>query len=793
MFLLMQSIIFQNFHTSPESEQTSQFQETAIVPPSSQTAASQPPALVFVPSAKLQSLSVVTLGKMCLQHEDKAKKIIPAFGQILESSSDPAMKNNMMYVLTDMCVRYASIVDPLLPQMTSCLKDKYFPVRRTTLINLIHLLQEDYLKIRGNGKFFFRLLHTLLDPSEEIRHLTTFYIQQRMLKRFPNIMYTFFAESIFHFNNFTEHSSFNKFTVTEKERQLFDLSGEQKREKRRSLYKFMLENMDDEHRFKTTYKLCQDILNGVVEENIKISPSSLPLIQDAFHCLSSDAIKLASLKTKTNEDDTEADQAGLVLEAGKKALISGVVKKNNIEIIIPIVIALKHKLESARSPLLKDLYIYLRKLMEDYKTEVKEILAADKQLANEIEFDLRRHEQEEQEREERLARERRKSRSNPSSPAGSPARTEGSSRSPRSASASSPSTPTAGKTGRSGRRDLVRQALLNAAQQAPTSGGQQDGSRNRSRRSRQLNSSTEQTLVENNGENNSKETTLVPEAGETNEEEEGGAKTSEGDQQPSNSQNSTVAENTNKDVEAAVQSSSEPAAQEQPESSENQNDPEEAEQVGESEKESDGVNIENDDENDPGEDDAEQDDHDKSKRVSGQGMPRPRTPRARRAHNVRAISTPQASKTVLGDNVTFRQDESSLDLSAITVLSPQSSINVPVSRRGSESQAGTKDDTDAVSFRFKRGGRDMFDKLVDSDTGAAASGKELPHAVNTPPGPVPLRFPFFFSLKLVSNIQKFKNFFTFFVLPLLLLNNTSPSKLSGFGPSENDFYWFFFR
>ena len=138
MFLLMQSIIFQEHQSHSNSTLESQSL------PLSQ--GSQPPQIVFLPSDRLQSLTVVTLGKMCLQHEDKAKKIIPAFGQILESSSDPAMKNNMMYVLTDMCVRYASIVDPLLPQMTSCLKDKYFPVRRTTLINLIHLLQEDYLR-----------------------------------------------------------------------------------------------------------------------------------------------------------------------------------------------------------------------------------------------------------------------------------------------------------------------------------------------------------------------------------------------------------------------------------------------------------------------------------------------------------------------------------------------------------------------------------------------------------------------------------------------------------------------
>ena len=62
-----------------------------------------------MPSDKLQSLTVVSLGKMCLQNEEQAKKIIPAFGQILDNSNDPAMKNNIMYALSDMCVRYVKI------------------------------------------------------------------------------------------------------------------------------------------------------------------------------------------------------------------------------------------------------------------------------------------------------------------------------------------------------------------------------------------------------------------------------------------------------------------------------------------------------------------------------------------------------------------------------------------------------------------------------------------------------------------------------------------------------------
>ena len=82
-----------------------------------------------------------------------------------------------------------------------------------------------------------------------------------------------------------------------------------------------------------------------------------------------------------------------------------------IENIIPIVISLKQKLQAAKSPLISDIFNYLRKLMEDYKNEVKDILAADKQLAKEIEFDLRRHEQQqEEERQQREEQELRKRR-----------------------------------------------------------------------------------------------------------------------------------------------------------------------------------------------------------------------------------------------------------------------------------------------------------------------------------------------------------------------------------------------
>merc|ERR1719192_3171151 len=402
-FLMMQSIVFRS--SGSPSKSSSEAPEPCL--PSSQVPpSSQPPVCTFQPDQHLQAVTIATLGKMCLQNEEQAKKIIPGFGQVLESTSDPAMKNNIMYCLADMCVRYASLVDPLLPQMTSCLKDPSVGVRRTTVILLVHLLQEDYLKVRGNARFLFRLLQTLLDPSEEIRHLMKFYLEQRLLKKIPNIIYSNFPESLFHFSGYTSHPTYNKTTSTDKEKELFNLSGEKNGKEREKLYLFMLESMSDEQRFQTTYRLCQDVLGGVVEGTLPVNTASLPLLRDTFACLSSDQIKLQSLKTRAggeDEPETEQEMAGKVLEAAKKKLISDTVKKNVMENIVPIIIALKHKLAAAKSPLLQDLFLYLRKLMVDYKNEVQDILAADRQLAAEVEFDLRRFEQEQREREEEEA------------------------------------------------------------------------------------------------------------------------------------------------------------------------------------------------------------------------------------------------------------------------------------------------------------------------------------------------------------------------------------------------------
>ncbi|XP_022235344.1 condensin-2 complex subunit D3-like [Limulus polyphemus] len=302
------------------------------------TQPSQTPLSQFrgaITSPLIRAHAFVALGKLCLQNEDFAKKSVAALAKELECSEDPTIRNNVVVIMADLCVRYTILVDPYV-------------------------------------------------SSFIITSTSTYFLSA-------------FVECIFYFNCYLSHDTYNKFNQTTRELQLFSLQGSDNQEKRMTLYRFMLENINDEERFYLNLKLCQDVLSAVTDGIIPLSQESDGLIQDALAILCCEEIKLSSLTTSVQDEVEDGDMAGAIVATAKKTIISQVVKRNVIENVVPIVISLKHRLEENKSPLLKDLMLFLRELMKDYKSEVKEIMSADKQLANEIEFDLRRFEQQQEE------------------------------------------------------------------------------------------------------------------------------------------------------------------------------------------------------------------------------------------------------------------------------------------------------------------------------------------------------------------------------------------------------------
>ncbi|KAJ1175182.1 hypothetical protein NDU88_000473 [Pleurodeles waltl] len=337
----------------------------------------------------------ITLGKLCLQHEDLAKKCVPAMARELEICHDVAVRNNVIIVMCDLCIRYTTMVDRYIPNVSVCLKDNNPFIRKQTLIMLTNLLQEEFVKWKGS--LFFRFISVLVDPDPDIASFAEFCLVHLLLKRNPVMFSQHFTECIFHFNCYEKHEKYNKFPQSEREKILFSLKGKDNKGKRMKIYRFLLEHFTDEQRFSLTNKISQNILASFVDGVLPLDMEANELLCDTFEVLSCKEIKLSAMRSKPGEDiqadDDEIAMANAVMQAAQKKLISQVQKKIFIENIIPIITSLKGFLEQKRIPALRELMNYLREMMQDYRNEIQDFFAVDKQLAAELEYDMKKYEE----------------------------------------------------------------------------------------------------------------------------------------------------------------------------------------------------------------------------------------------------------------------------------------------------------------------------------------------------------------------------------------------------------------
>ncbi|XP_067259126.1 condensin-2 complex subunit D3 [Chanodichthys erythropterus] len=388
IFLLVQSVL-----TPSEQQVPAEGNELPASQPLSQFKPNSMPTVV-------RAHAVITLGKLCLQHEELMLKYLPVFARELEVGTELAVRSNVVVVMCDLCVRYTNTVSRYIPNISACLRDKEAIVREQTLIMLTNLLQEEYVKWKG--ALFFRFAVALVDPDPAIAELCEYCLVDLLLKKSPLMFSQHFIECIFHFNSYEKHKKYNKFPQTESEKSKFSLRGLQNQGKRFRIYRFLLKNFTDEQRFNITSKICQDILASFVDSELPLDSQGSELLADTFDILSLKEMKLTAISGQAAEEPQEDEMAmaKAVLQVAQKKLVSQVQKRNFVENVIPIIISLKNMLEEQHSPVLKHLMAYLQVTMQDYRSEVKELFAADEQLAAEVEYNLKQFEKEKQQEEQ---------------------------------------------------------------------------------------------------------------------------------------------------------------------------------------------------------------------------------------------------------------------------------------------------------------------------------------------------------------------------------------------------------
>ncbi|XP_062286238.1 condensin-2 complex subunit D3 isoform X2 [Scomber scombrus] len=343
---------------------------------------------------RVRAHGVITLGKLCLQHEELVQKYLPVFARELEVGTEVAVRNNLVVIMCDLCVRYTNMVDHYIPNISICLRDNEGVVREQTLIMLTNLLQEEFVKWKGS--LFFRFMVALVDPVPAIASLCEYCLLHRLLKKNPEMFSQHFIECIFHLNSYSKHKSYNKFPQSEREKVLFSLKGAQHREKRFRIYRFLLDHFTDAQRFNITIKINDTVLACFADKELPLDADGAEILSETFNILSLKEMKLQAISVPAGgipgeepEEENVATMAKAVLQAAQKKVVSQVQKKAFIENTVPLIISLKSLLEQKHSPVLRDLMAYLQVTMQDYSSEVKEFFSGDEQLATEVEFALK--------------------------------------------------------------------------------------------------------------------------------------------------------------------------------------------------------------------------------------------------------------------------------------------------------------------------------------------------------------------------------------------------------------------
>jgi hypothetical protein len=148
------------------------------------------------------------LGKLCLRDATLAKRFVPVLVRDLRPAQchAPAVRNNVLFVLGDLCLRYTALVDRHAAAMAEALADPAALVRRHAVALLAQLVTTDYLKWRAHT--FYRFAAAVADDDEGVRAAALAAITGPLLTKNRLLLQAHFVDLVFVLAGCTSHPAY---------------------------------------------------------------------------------------------------------------------------------------------------------------------------------------------------------------------------------------------------------------------------------------------------------------------------------------------------------------------------------------------------------------------------------------------------------------------------------------------------------------------------------------------------------------------------------------------------------
>ncbi|XP_026949018.1 condensin complex subunit 1 isoform X2 [Sagmatias obliquidens] len=117
---------------------------------------------------ELSAAASLALGKFCMISATFCDSQLRLLFTMLEKSSLPIVRSNLMIATGDLAIRFPNLVDPWTPHLYARLRDPAQQVRKTAGLVMTHLILKDMVKVKGQVS---EMAVLLIDPAPQIAAL----------------------------------------------------------------------------------------------------------------------------------------------------------------------------------------------------------------------------------------------------------------------------------------------------------------------------------------------------------------------------------------------------------------------------------------------------------------------------------------------------------------------------------------------------------------------------------------------------------------------------------------------
>lgn len=128
---------------------------------------------------ELSAAASLALGKFCMISAPFCDSQLRLLFTMLEKSSLPTVRSNLMVATGDLAIRFPNLVDPWTPHLYARLRDPAQQVRRTAGLVMTHLILKDMVKVKGQVS---EMAVLLIDPVPQIAALAKNFFNELSYK-----------------------------------------------------------------------------------------------------------------------------------------------------------------------------------------------------------------------------------------------------------------------------------------------------------------------------------------------------------------------------------------------------------------------------------------------------------------------------------------------------------------------------------------------------------------------------------------------------------------------------------